>query len=119
MKQIIDNETGEVIDVEEANEIAERKLYEVGAIDEATFDFLEQYQTYQEQYEIFKYKLMIAMKENGIKSWKNDYFTVSYKEESVQKRLDNERLKDDGLYDKYLKLVPVKESLMIKFRKDK
>ena len=119
MKKIIDEITGEVIEVEETNDIAERKLFEVGAIDEATFDFLEQYQTYQEQYEIFKYKLMKAMKDNGIKSWKNDYFTATFKEESVQKKVDKDRLIDDGLYNKYLKLVPVKESLMIKFKKER
>lgn len=116
MKKIIDENTGEIIEVDEANELAEKKLYEIGAIDEATYDFLEQYLTFQEQYEVFKYKLMKAMKDNNIKSWKNDYFTATIKEESYQKRVDNDRLKNDGLYEKYLKLVPVKESLMIKFK---
>lgn len=116
MKKIIDNDTGEIIEVEEGNELVERKLFEVGAIDEKTYEFLEQYLTIHEQYEIFKYKLLQAMKENGIKSWKNDYFTATVKEESIQKRVDSERLKEDGLYEKYLKLIPVKESLMIKFK---
>lgn len=119
MKQIINNETGEIIEVEEDNELVEKKLYEVGAIDKNTFDFLEQYQTVVEQYEIFKYKLMLAMKENNIKSWKNDYFTATYKEEGTRKSVDIDRLKKDGLYDNYLKLSTTKESLMIKFRKEK
>ena len=117
MKQIIDNDTGEIIEVEEPNEIAERKLYEIGAIDESTFEFLEHYQYVQDQYETFKYKLLQAMKENGIKKWENDYFTATVKEESLQKRVDNDRMKEDGIYEKYLKLVPVKESLTIRFKK--
>ena len=116
MKKIIDEATGEIIEVEEGNELVEKKLFEVGAIDERTYEFLEQYLTIQEQYETFKYKLMQAMKENNIKSWKNDYFTATVKEESIQKRVDNERLKKDGLYEKYLKIIPIKESLMIKFK---
>lgn len=119
MKQIINAETGEIEEIEEQNEIVERKLYEVGAIDEATFDFLEQYQTMQEQFEIFKFNLTKAMEENGIKKWDNDYFVATAKEESLQKRIDTDRLKEDGLYDKYLKLVPVKSSLQIRFKKEK
>lgn len=118
MKRII-NKDGEVIEVEEKNELVEKKLYEVGAIDEATYDLLEQYLTMKEQYEIFRYKLQKAMSENGIKSWKNDYFTATIKPESTQKRLDTERLKEDGVYNKYLKLVPVKESITIEFKKEK
>lgn len=119
MKKIIDNETGEVIEVEESNDLVERKLFEVGAIDEATFDFLEQYLTIQEQYEIFRYKLEEAFKKNNIKKWENNYFIVNFQEESTQKRVDTDRLKEDGIYDKYLKLVPVKERITIKFKKEK
>ena len=119
MKKIVDEKTGEILEVEEGNELVEKKLYEVGAIDEHFYDFMEQYLTIQEQYEVFRHKLLKAMKENNIKSWKNDYFTATVKEESVQKRVDTERLKEAGLYEQYLKLVPVKESLMIKFKEKK
>ena len=116
MKTIVDQATGEIIEVEEANEVAERKLYEVGVLSEQVIEMINQYQRYKEEFEMFKYKLQQAMKENGIKSWKTDDFTATLKEESIQKRVDNDRLKEDGLYEKYLKLVPVKESLMIKFK---
>lgn len=116
MKTIIDEKTGEILEIEETNELVERKLFEVGAVDENTYEFLENYLTIQQQYEIFKFKLMEAMKNNNIKSWKNNYFTATVKEESVQKRVDTDRLKEAGLYEKYLKLVPVKESLVIKFK---
>ena len=119
MKKIIDELTGEIIDVEETNELVEKKLYEVGVLSEQVIEMINQYQRYTEEFEMFKFKLKEAMKEYGIKSWKTDDFTATYKDESIQKRVDNDRLKEDGLYEKYLKLVPVKESLMIKFKKDK
>lgn len=119
MKQIVDELTGEILEVEDSNELVEKKLYEVGAIDEHFYEFMEQYLTINELYEIFRFNLTKAMKENNIKSWKNDYFTATLKEESIQKRVDTERLKEAGLYEKFLKLVPVKESLMIKFKERK
>lgn len=117
MKQIINAETGEIEEVLEQNELVEQKLFEVGAIDKETFEFLDTFLYYKDRYETFRYNLEKAMKDNGIKSWKNDYFTATVKEESIQKRVDTERLKEDGLYEKYLKLVPVKGSLEIKFKK--
>lgn len=116
MKRVIDAESGEVIEMEDSNEIAEKRLYEVGAINEDTADFIEQYLTIKEQYEMFKHVLEKAMVDNNIKTWSNDYFMASVREESTQVRLDVERLKEDGIYDKYLKLVPVKESLSIRFK---
>ena len=116
LKTIVNAETGEIEEVETENEIAERTLTEVGAIDKETYEVLESYLYYKEQVETFKFKLEKAMRENGIKSWKNDYFTATLKDEYMQKRVDADRLKDDGLYEKYLKLVPVKASLQIKFK---
>lgn len=116
MKQIIDAESGEIIEIDDANELAEKRLYEVGAINEDTADFIEEYLTIKERFEMFEHVLKKAMIDNGIKTWKNDYFTASIREESTQTRLDVERLKEDGIYDRYLKLVPVKESLSIRFK---
>ena len=115
MKTII-NENGEIVEVETENEIAERKLTEVGAIDKNTYDFLEEYLTYQERYETFKYLLEKAMRENGIKSWKNDYFTATIKEDSVQTRVDTNLLKSSGLYEQFSKTIPVKGGLQIRFK---
>ena len=116
MKTIVDQETGELIEIEEENEIVTRKLYEIGAITDDTADFIENYLTIKEQYEIFTHKLEQAMRENNIKKWDNDYFTVTLTDESIQKRVDNERLKKDGLYEKYLKLVNVKGGIRVKFK---
>ena len=119
MKQIIDEETGEVIEVEDKNEIAEHKLTETGVVSEKVYEMLETYLYYQEQFETFRYKLQKAMEDNGIKKWDNDRFIATVKDESLQKRIDIERLKDDGLYEKYIKLVPVKSSLQIRFKDER
>lgn len=117
MKTIIDNETGEVIEVEEQNEVATRILNEVGLLDKETYEILDSFLYYKEQYENFRYKLEKAMDEYDIKKWENDYFTATMKNDSLQKRVDVERLKEDGLYEQYLKLVPSKGGLQIKFKK--
>ena len=77
MKHIIDEATGEIVEVEEANDIAEKILYEVGAIGDDTAEFIEKYLAVKEQFEMFEHVLKKAMIENNIKTWKNDYFTVS------------------------------------------
>ena len=110
---MIDEITGEVID---ENAIAEKKLFEVGAIDQETFEILEMFLYYQEQYDIIRYKLKKAMEQNGIKKWDNDFFTATYRDSTYQKKIDTDHLKRDGLYDLYTKLVPVKESVTIKFK---
>ena len=115
MKTIID-ENGEVIEVEEENDLAERKLLEVGAIDKDTNDLLEQFLFYEDQYKTFKFKLEQAMRENGIKKWENDYFTATIKADSMQNRVDTDKLKADGLYNSYTKLIPVKGGLQIRFK---
>ena len=115
MKTIVD-ENGEIVEVQDENEIAEQKLMEVGAIDKNTYDFLEEYLTAQERYETFRYILEKAMKENNIKSWKNDYFTATLKEDSVSTRVDTAKLKESGMYEQFTKLVPVKGGLTIKFK---
>ena len=116
MKTIVDFETGELIEKEEPNEIAERKLTELGVVSEEVYTMLEKFAYWQERYETFRYQLEKAMRENNIKKWDNDYFVATIKEESMQKRVDTERLKEDGVYDKYLKLVATKGGLQIRFK---
>ena len=119
MKQIIDKETGEIIEVETENEIAERKLLEVGAIDKNIYEMLEQYLYEKDRFETLKYKLKKAMEENNIKKWDNDYFTASLVSSGIASSVDVEKLKADGLYDKYEKLSIRNSYLNIRFKKDK
>lgn len=118
MKNIIDHETGEIVQIEEDNEIAERKLREVGAITENTADFIEQYLAIKEQYEMFRYVLEKAMTENGIKSWNNDQFVASIKEETTRFSFDLNAFKKDypDIYNKYQQISTVKPSLSIRFK---
>ena len=116
MKTIVDAETGEILEVETENEIAERVLTEAVHIDHETFEIISSLLYYQEQFDIFKMKLEEAMKSNGIKKWDNDYFTATIRADSVQKRVDTERLKKDGLYEQYIKLIPQKGGLAIRFK---
>lgn len=119
MKTIIKDDTGEVIEVEEDNEIVTRKLYEVGAIDEYTMQFLTEFKEMEERYKYFRMMLEKAMIKNGIKSWKTDDFVATITDETTKKQVDIDRLKKDDLYHKYLELIPIKKHLTIKFRKEK
>ena len=123
MKQIIDNDTGEVIEVEETFDLVEKELNEVGVNYEEYFDKQIQLKTLKEQMEIWEQKhrdsIQKVFEKYNIKSLKTEYGTISYVEDSTQKRVDNDRLKQDGLYEKYLKLVPVKAHLMIKAKENK
>lgn len=120
MKKIID-ENGEIVEVPEANELAESKLYEVGVLNDQVLDMIEQYLMYEQRFNWFKTELQKVFEENGIKAWKTDEYEFILREESVQKRVDTDRLKEDGLYNQYLKLVPVRSSLQFrqKRRSDK
>ena len=115
MKTIVD-ENGEIVEVQDENEIAEQKLMEVGAIDKNTNELLEQFLFYEDQYKTFKFKLEQAMRENGIKKWDNDYFVATIKADSIQNRVDTDKLKADGLYNEYTKLINVKGGLQIRFK---
>ena len=118
MREKIDYETGEVITVEDENEIAERKLIDAGAITEETSEFIEQYLTMKQQWDIFRYVLEKAMRENGIKSWKNEQFSATVKDETTRTTFDTKAFAEDNpeLYAKYQKVSVVKPSLMIKFK---
>lgn len=118
MKTIVDSETGEILEVEETYEIVQRELNEVGVNYEEYFEKQIQYKALKEQMEIWEHSnrdvIQKIFEKHNIKSLKTDYGTISYVGESVQKRIDTDRLKNDGLYDNYLKLVPTKAHLMIK-----
>ena len=120
MKKVIDNESGEIVDVPETHDLVLKELEENGVI---TDDVLELY------YDLAAVKMRIEMYEHeakekikevfnkyNIKSFSNQYITISLVKESLQQRVDTEHLKQDGLYDKYSKMVPVAESIRIKVK---
>ena len=130
MKEIIDNKTGEIILVEEENELVEKKLYEVGAIDDDTFKFLNHYKEVVDEYDNFRFLLEQAMREHNISQWKTDLFTASIpvdketnqlKKENVVVKFDEARFKKENkeLWEKYQKLQRSKVGLQIRFKKGK
>lgn len=63
-----------------------------------------------------KEELMSAMKEHDIKSIDNEVFKAVYKAPTTRKSVDTQALKEQGLYDSFLKESPVKESLTVTFK---
>ena len=61
-------------------------------------------------------KALEKMKETGTKKLDTEYFTVTYVAPTERKSIDSAKLKSDGLYDKYTKTTPVKESVRITFK---
>lgn len=122
MKPIV-NENGEVEMVETKNEIVLRELQEVGTTFEEYEQMQDQLDYLKEQIETWEIShrdiIMDALKRNNVKSLKTNSRTYTYVSETTQTRLDTDRLKEDGTYYKYLKLVPTKESLRITKRRDK
>lgn len=111
----IDSETGELIEKEDTNELVAKEINPI--ITDDFLEKLEMMEALEQQIEMFKTEHREQIKEifkkYGVKSFKNDYISITYVPETMQKRVDNQRLKDDGIYDKYLKFVPVKEQIRI------
>lgn len=63
-----------------------------------------------------KTELLNAMRDNNIKSIDNDVFKAVYKAPTTRKSVDTQALKEQGLYDSFLKESPVKESLTVTFK---
>lgn len=63
-----------------------------------------------------KDSILKAMETNNIKSFENDLVKVTYKAPSVRKDVDKARLKEEGLYDLYLKETPVKSSVTVTWK---
>jgi len=118
MKTIIDNDTGEILEVEETTDLVKKELNEVGVNYEEYFDKQIQFKALKEQMEIWEQNnrdvIQKVFEKHNIKSLKTEYGSISYIAESTQKRVDTDRLKEDGLYEKYLKIIPTKAHLMIK-----
>ncbi|MBR5795390.1 MAG: hypothetical protein IKY26_04550 [Erysipelotrichaceae bacterium] len=63
-----------------------------------------------------KESLLKAMEENGIKSFENDFVKITYKAPTVRSSVDTQALKEQGLYDSFVKESPVKSSVVITWR---
>lgn len=63
-----------------------------------------------------KEALLQAMEEHGIKSFENDFVKITYKAPTTRKSIDSNALKEQGLYDAFLKESPVKSSVVMTWK---
>ncbi len=63
-----------------------------------------------------KQALLKAMRENGIKSFENDYLKATYIEPTTRTVVDTKALERSGLYDIYSKETEVKDSVRLKYK---
>ena len=57
--------------------------------------------------------LLEYMRKNNAETLENDEFRISYTKAHTRKDIDKDKLKEDGLYEKYLKDTQVKDSVRI------
>lgn len=88
-----------------------------------TDDVLEMYEQlayYKQQVAMFEHQYKEQLKAllvaNDIKSYSDEYVNVTYIPSHTTKRVDTDKLKEEGLYDEYVKDVEVKESIRIKLK---
>lgn len=64
----------------------------------------------------FKEALRDAMEQNGIKKLENDILEATYKSATTRATVDTKKMKDEEIYDLYVKRVPVKSSVTVEFK---
>lgn len=109
-----------------------KEMLEHSVVPEEVFDKIEEYRTAIQWMEMFKFELAKAMKENGIKKFEADDYIFSYIDETIQKRTDTERMKNESVYvlnaetgeldevnayDYFIKNVKVKEHMSVREKK--
>ena len=140
MKTIVDALTGELIEVEEPNDIAIRELNELDVNFEEYCDLYIKLKYFKDQVETWEYKNKPALikvfdeafKDSEKKTIKLENGSITYVKEGMTKKVDtdalkattlesivkyaeaNPTLKDKSLYDLFLKLSPREASLRIK-----
>lgn len=113
MKQLVNQITGEVYEVNEKHEVAIPKEV-TDLVTDTVLDLYAEQARIDQQIKIFRNQLINAMKKHGIKSFKNNYVEVTYIEPTTSTTVDTDKLKDAGLYDEFSKEYTKKESVRIK-----
>lgn len=63
-----------------------------------------------------KEAMLQAMEANGIKSYESDNVRITYKAPTTRKTVDTNALKEQGLYETFLKESPVKASVVMTWK---
>ena len=116
MKEVVNELTGEVIEIPEIdNELVAKEINAL--IPNDLIEAMEQLAYLERKIESFKdtHKEQIkeTFKKYGIKSFKNDYISITYVPEGTRRSVDTNKLKMAGLYDEFCKTSNTKESLRI------
>lgn len=117
----IDEETGEIIESEGTNQLMARELYELGTDLEDYEELEAKLDYFKEQIETWKKdnreKIKNILKKYNQKSIQTPNKTYTIVDEGYNQVADTEKMKRDGIYDKYSKLTLRKEQLRITRRK--
>lgn len=68
------------------------------------------------QLEGFKEALKQAMEANSIKKFENDDVAVTYIAPTKRRSVDTAAMKEQGIYDSFIKEIPVKASVKVSFK---
>lgn len=97
--------------------------YEELGLTEARKEIIEKFIYYKEQVESFeseikdKFKEMVESGDIPVNSIDLGDMMLSYKKSYTRKSVDTDKLKEDGLYDKYLKETEVNSSVSMTVKK--
>lgn len=112
--------------------IVTKEMLEHSVVPEEVFDKIEEYKSAIQWMEMFKFELAKVMKENGIKKFEADDYIFSFIDETIQRRTDTERMKNESVYvvnaetgeldevnayDYFVKNVTVKEHMSVREKK--
>ena len=61
--------------------------------------------------------LKAAMDKNGITSFKSQYLNVSHTADSMTETVNIEKMKDDGIYERYVMFIPKNGSYRVTYPK--
>lgn len=98
-----------------AEELAQ--LAELAKLEEAIIDIEKQKKEAVARRDELKQGIEAKMREYGVDKWETDNLRFTLVEETTKKMVDSDKLKADGIYDKYSKNVVVKGYVKITIKK--
>lgn len=120
MNYIIDNETGELIEQQDNNEIALRETNQLINYEEV-YDLYEKAEAIKSQIDLMlqkaKPELMAYIKAHNNEPIKYHDLTISYRKGYMKSTFDSKKFKQDheDLYNQYTHLTGIDETLSVKF----
>lgn len=100
------------------NNLDNLKQNELAKVRDLFYKLEKQKKEIEQQENELRRNLLIAMEKNNITKIENDNILISYVDETTREDLDKKKLKQEQpkVYNKYIKIIPVKSSLRIKLK---